>query len=399
MPTVIVYRRLLLPISETFIKSQVSAYQRWRAILIGRQFCEELSLDGLDARVLDPVGHNRVSLSIFMIKRMLGRPPHIETLWKEKPSLVHAHFGVDAIEAAPIARALDVPLLVTLHGFDINTLPEWWESGAAGMFMRSYPRQLALLAARKNVHFVAVSNAIRRCAITRGIPENKIKVIHIGVSRSSFTPGDIPITSRGHKVLFVGRLVEKKGCEYLLRALQIVAREVPDVEATIIGDGPLRRSLELLATQLNVKAAFLGARPTAEVNGELDGTRVFCLPSVTAANGDAEGLAIVLLEAQSKGVPVVTSSLPAVEEGIIHGETGFAFAEKDVPELARRLTSVLLDDELAARMAARGPAFISERFDISACTECLERHYDEICGTTSTPGVLLIDPKSELLLN
>lgn len=378
MPTVIVYRSFLLPRSETFIKSQITSYQRWRAILLGRRLSHELSLDGLDVRTLEAARSNKVTRTLLRLRLALGNAPDVTSLAHERVDLMHAHFGLDGIEAAPIARALGIPLIVTLHGFDINIHPQWWHQGNGGWLMRRYPERLLRLAQSKDVHFVAVSDAIKQRAIALGIPEEKLTVKYIGVDRSKFGRGRVRVSERARRVLFVGRLVEKKGCEYLIRAMQIVGRAVPGAELTIVGDGPLRAALESLANSRNVNAKFKGFRSSAEVREELDGARAFCLPSITAVNGDAEGLAIVLLEAQASGVPVITSRFTGTHEGVAHGETGFAFAETDVDDLAAKLTKVLLDDELADSMSAAGPAFVAQRFDIGSCTRDLESLYDKM---------------------
>lgn len=378
MPTVIVYRSFLLPRSETFIKSQINSYQRWRAILLGRRLSHELSLEGLDVRTLESANANEAMRALLRLRLALGNAPDVASLAREKADLLHAHFGLDGIEAAPIARALGIPLIITLHGFDINIHPQWWHQGKGGWLMRRYPERLLRLAQRQDVHFVAVSDAIKQRAIVLGIPEQKLTVKYIGVDRSKFGPGSIPVSKRARRVLFVGRLVEKKGCEYLIRAMQIVGRAVPGAELTVVGDGPLRAALEALAATLGVNATFMGFRSSIEVRQELDGARVFCLPSITAENGDAEGLAIVLLEAQASGVPVITSRFTGTHEGVAHGHTGFAFPERDVDDLAAKLTQVLLDDALADSMSAAGPAFVAQKFDIGACTRDLELLYDSV---------------------
>ncbi len=141
--------------------------------------------------------------------------------------------------------------------------------------------------------------------------------------------------------------------------------------------------LQELAKKLGVSAQFRGALSSAEVIRELQMTRVFCLPSVHAASGDAEGFGIVLLEAEASGVPVVTSALGGAMEGIDDGVTGFAFAERDVDTLAARLITLLTDDALATSMAHAGPAFVSEKFDLYRCTEKLETLYDTACEAGS----------------
>jgi glycosyltransferase involved in cell wall biosynthesis len=107
---------------------------------------------------------------------------------------------------------------------------------------------------------------------------------------------------------------------------------------------------------------------------------VMCLPSITAASGDAEGLGLVILEAQASGVPVVTSARGGAQEGIVDGQTGFAFAEHDVPAMAQRLYEVLSDDALAARLSAAAPAFVARAHDLFRQTAALEDLYDRLVG-------------------
>ena len=271
MKTVLVYRSSLLPWSETFIKEQVLALRRWRGVLIGMHQLHQLPLEGLDIRMLrpeNPTFANRLHWKLSKSLRMVPGPT-TKHLRKEHPSLLHAHFGVDAIAAWPIAKALDLPMLVTLHGCDININRDWWEAGHGGQALRKYPSRLLKLAYRSRVHFIAVSDAIQRRAISFGIPENKIEVRYIGVDTSKFTLGGRPLIERARKVLFVGRLVEKKGCEFLIRAFADVQAAVPDASLVIVGDGPLRDPLQSLANDLKICVQFRGALSSADVSQEL----------------------------------------------------------------------------------------------------------------------------------
>jgi glycosyltransferase involved in cell wall biosynthesis len=387
-PTVLVYRNALLPFSETFIKEQVLAYRRWRGVLIGKHAQRELSLDGLDARMLWPVRSYALSRAWWKMSRAFDAAPSpvVAMLRREAPSLLHAHFGLDAVDAWPLARALAVPMLVTLHGYDINIEREWWEAGHWGRRFQRYPERLLALAASPQVHFVAVSQAIRRRAVAFGIPQEKISVHYIGVDSRRFVPRGRPIAERERRVLFVGRLVEKKGCEHLIRAMAAVQASVPDARLVIAGDGPLRDDLQRLAEALRVPADFRGALSSDQVRSELEQARVLCLPSITAANGDAEGFGLVLLEAQASGVPVVTSAQGGREEGVREGVTGFTFAERDDDRLAFHLMRILTDDNISASMAVAGPRFIAESFDLTQCTEALEMLYDVIAERASPAG-------------
>ncbi|MET4481494.1 glycosyltransferase [Bradyrhizobium sp. F1.13.3] len=378
--TVLVYRNELLPISETFIKEQMLALHYWRPVLVGRRLLNQLPLDDIDVRIVGLRHSTTATNVVSKLRRALGVVPSkvIEELKSENPLLVHAHFGIDALDAWPIARALKVPMLVTLHGYDINTHRAWWEAGHGGIRMRFYPRRLLRLARRPHVSFVAVSQALRRRAIGFGIPAEKIAVSYIGIDIRKFRTGDVPIAQRALRVLFIGRLVEKKGCEFLISAMSRVQKELPAAQLTVVGDGPLRQDLEQMARTLNVRISFLGAQSSADVKRELDASRVMCLPSVTARNGDAEGFGQVLLEAQASGVPVVTSAFGGADEGIREGVTGFSFAERDVERLAQTLTKLLTNDELLTQMAHEGPSFVASKFDVIERTKKLEILYGQL---------------------
>ena len=157
-----------------------------------------------------------------------------------------------------------------------------------------------------------------------------------------------------------------------------VQRRLPDAELVVVGDGPLHEASAQMAAGLGVNARFLGAQPSTMVRQLLDEARVLCLPSITAANGDAEGFGLVLLEAQACGVPVVTSAKGGREEGIRHGITGFAFAEGDHAALVGHLLKVLTDDALATSMGLEAVRFVAERFSLADCTLALERYYTRL---------------------
>ena len=317
---------------------------------------------------------------ICAVMRRLGLHPGLAALRKEKPRLLHAHFGPEAVFAGQLARVLRLPLLVTLHGYDINIDRSWWENGNGGASMQDYPRHLLRLAARPDTHFIAVSDAIRERAISYGIPAGKVTTCYIGVDPAKFVPGPVPLSSRRLRILFVGRLVEKKGCKYLLRAMRIVRSRIPGAELVIAGDGPLRAELQRLSAAMGVGARFCGALSAERVRVELDKARVLCLPSIHASNGDAEGFGLVLLEAQAAGVPVVSSALGGAAEGILHGQSGYAFEERDVEFLANGLTDLLVHPGRLMTMGQAARLFVSSRFDIGSCTAALESLYDKLTG-------------------
>jgi glycosyltransferase involved in cell wall biosynthesis len=284
-------------------------------------------------------------------------------------------------------RELQTPMVVTLHGYDVNVYTAWWEGGLGGKQNRFYHRDLVEMSRDNRVYFVAVSQVVRHRAIQLGIPPDKVKVLHIGVDIEAFMPGPVPSSSRPNRILFIGRLVEKKGCDVLIRAVQKLTGRVPDVEVVIIGEGPLRASCEMLAANLEVNAKFTGALSSPEIASYLGSSAVLCVPSITSRNGDAEGLPIVLLEAQACGVPVITSAKGAISEALVDEVTGFGFPEGDSKALAEQLERILKDPILRTRMSGAAVDFIRANFDLRKCTDELCRYYDFVLDKCSVLSV------------
>ncbi|GBQ28362.1 glycosyltransferase [Acetobacter estunensis NRIC 0472] len=376
--TVAIYRTEILPLSETFVRDQAKMLKRWKAVLIGEREIGKLPLEGLPALAVHQGSATFLQRVQGVIARTLERPyPGMMPIARSlAPQLIHAHFGFDGVEAMPVAKRLGVPLVVTLHGSDISTHMDWFAAGHGGRRWKSYPRRLARLARQKHVSFVAVSGPIRDAAIRCGLPANRISICHIGIDVRRFQPSEPAPGKRSRTILFVGRLVEKKGASILLEAFARVRNAVPDARLIIAGDGPQRAALERKAANVT-DVTFAGAVSRDAVQTFMKEARVFCLPSITAENGDMEGLPLVLLEAQASGVPVVTSASGGTTEGMIDGETGFAFAEHDIDALTRHLITLLTDDELATRFGANARVYIEQNHDIHTCTQRLEAVYDQ----------------------
>jgi glycosyltransferase involved in cell wall biosynthesis len=378
---VMVCRSALLLPTETFIKDQVSTYGQWRPTLAGfERVPGGLPLDAMEVLLLERADAGQLSKAWRKCLRELWLAPGgaLASMRRQAADLIHVHFGTDAVVFWPLIEKLNIPVVITLHGYDINIYREFWEGTGLRLSTRRYPSRLLAISRHPQVHFVAVSKAIRERAIEYGLPPERIAVRHIGIDTSQFRFSGTPVNQRNRRVLFIGRLVEKKGAEFLIRACARLQSAVPDVELVVVGTGPQAEILRELSRQLGVAVQFLGTLPRSEVKKELDRARVFCLPSVTASNGDAEGFGMVILEAQSSGVPVVTSARGGATEAIIDGLTGWAFPERDVDALVDRLHRLLTDDDAAISMSEAGIAHVGRNFDLRACTKKLEQHYDSI---------------------
>lgn len=380
MKRVIVFASELLPRSETFIKEQVRALKEWKAVLAGyRRVSDGLDLSGIDTFILPGLDAGKLGHLRLRFDQWRGTPhrPTVRALRQLDADLVHVHFGTNAVDIWPSVREAGLPMLVTLHGYDINVHREWWESGRGGIRRRNYPRRLLELAAEPRVHFIAVSQAIKRRAIAVGMPEQKITVAYIGVDTERFRPGKVPITERPRRILFVGRMVENKAPLLLIRAYAEVRKAVPDAELTMIGDGPLFGAAKTLAKELGEGVTLLGACDSNGVISEMHNARMLCLPSVETRRGDGEGFGLVLLEAQACGLPVVTSALGGTQEGMLAGKTGYAINAGDIDSLVNYLHLLVVTPDLASRMSVSARDFATRSFDIFQLTGALEYLYSE----------------------
>jgi len=290
-------------------------------------------------------------------------------------SLVHAHFGTSATRIWPSIKSAGLPLIVTLHGNDITVDRAWWEAGLGGLRGRVYPRRLLRMARDPNVSFIAVSEAIRKSAIEYGVPAEKITVSYIGVNTDRMKPGPMPMSARRKRILFVGRMVEKKAPMLMVRAFVGVCKRVDNAELVMIGSGPLLAEAKGLAVELGVPITFLGACTHEKVLEQLHEARVFCLPSIKASNGDKEGLPISILEALACGVPVVTSASGAVNEVIHPNISGLPVMENDLDGLQGALVELLCESNEMLSIIAR--QYCIDHFNLNAHARHLETLYDQ----------------------
>lgn len=376
---VVIFRKDLLPISETFILDQFKSYQSWQPTLLGYKRVDGLQITSEECLTLQRKNNrfDSISSKFFQHGQYWGIISHrlLDIVRGIDPKIIHAHFGYDALLIYDIAKALRIPLVVTLHGADAGA-KNYWSSGKAGFFFRRYPAKMATMVDDENVHFIAVSEAVRATAIQNYPRMTRIHTLYTGIDCSQFPVTQVSAENR-KKVLFIGRLVEVKGCKFLLQAMEIVQKSSPDSELVVIGDGPLRSELETMARQLSIRVKFVGQAPRSTVKEYLGISRLLVLPSITNENGQYEAFGMVVLEAQSSGVPVVTSARGGLE-GIIDGHTGFAFSERDYAALADRILKVSTDNHLFNSMSLSAIQHVRANFDIEKCTAKIEDLYDTI---------------------
>lgn len=219
-------------------------------------------------------------------------------------SLIHCHWI--------IPQGLTWTLTSKLFGIRKKAI---LTSHGADLFSLSSKLMMPLKKSAINSHhyLCVVSTAMKAKAIEMGVDENKIKVLPMGVDLyHTFTPSPNPLKRDG--LIFVGRLVSKKGVNILLQAFARLKNYVPDEKLTIIGDGPTLDSLKAEARNLNIENSvyFLGSKHQIEVRDYLRRANIAIFPSVETNSGDQEGLGLTIIEALGCGCTVIASELPAI---------------------------------------------------------------------------------------
>lgn len=371
-PNIAIFNGRLLPASETFVRAQAEGLRQFTPYYLGARRVDGLELPS-DRTLVVNQGNLLGSAQEFLFKQMGFAPQFDQQVKQLQPALIHAHFGVCGALALPMAKRLQLPLIVTYHGFDACMTDAYARRDSIST--KVYLRRRKTLKHEARL-FIAVSQFIRDRLIQQGFPDRKIHVHYIGVDTKVFQP-DLELP-REPIVLFVGRLAEKKGCEYLIRAMAQVQLILSEVELVVIGDGVLRAELETLAKSSLRRYKFLGFQPSETVKGWMNRAQLLAVPSVTAPNGDSEGLPTVAVEAQAMGLPVVGSIHAGIPQAVLHEETGLLSSERDWKGLAGSILRILEDHELWQRFSLAGQTRTRTHFDLHRQTQALESLYESV---------------------
>ncbi|WP_375492486.1 glycosyltransferase family 4 protein [uncultured Jatrophihabitans sp.] len=211
-----------------------------------------------------------------------------------------------------------------------------------------------------------------------------------GVDAETFRPGASEVRDRigltdRPVIVCVSRLVPRKGQDTLLHALPLVHRDVPDAAVLLVGDGPYRAELERLANALGIArdVVFTGGVPHAQLPEHYAAGDVFAMPCRTRRRGmDVEGLGIVYLEASATELPVLAGDSGGAPDAVRDGETGYVVDGTNVAAVARRLTALLTDAELRARLGAAGRDWVTSDWQWQASADRLA----ELLDPSGRPG-------------
>ena len=269
----------------------------------------------------------KVGMSVTPLFLALSGVKKIKQLIKEgfKPDVIDAHYVYpDGVAAALIGKWLNLPIIITARGSDINVLPQY-----------TLPRKMILWATKKAVMNITVSNALKEEMQKLGVPANKIEVLRNGVDLETFKI--LPELRKAKQTNFkqlvsVGNLIELKGHHLVIEALKNLA----DIELTIVGEGPMEGQLKQLAIDCDVenRVNFVGYKTHQEL------VKLYNQADALILASSREGMPNVLLESMACGTPVLASSVGGAVEVVTSQPAGLLLEERSVKGLTNGVTSL-----------------------------------------------------------
>lgn len=276
------------------------------------------------------------------------------------------HFGHVGERVRRLRRlgVIEGPLAVIFHAWDVTVL------------FNEQPETFYDLLFDEAELLLPISENWRGRLQELGADPSRIEVHHMGIDTDRF---ECRLRSRDAaeptRFVMVARLVEKKGVEYAIRALAAARRRHGiDARLEILGDGPLRGPLGELAMRFEVDDVvdFLGWCDQDVVAERLAAAHILCAPSVTAENGDMEGIPVGIMEAMASGMPVVSTRHSGIAELVEDGVTGYLVDERDVGELAEAMRTLAENPDDWAQLGAEGRAKVEREFDVDRLNDRLE---------------------------
>ena len=248
--------------------------------------------------------------------------------------IVHCHFGPNGNLGALLKEmgAIRGKLITVFHGYDLT------------QYVRNKGPHVYETLFEIGDLFLPISQRWKEELVRLGCDPQKIVVHRMGIDTSKFLFAPRQPAANGKvQLLTIARLVEKKGVKYGIQAVASVLKQYPHLSYKIAGDGPLKGDLQCLIDHLNIgeKVKLLGWKPQGETVNLIKEADIFLAPSVTAANGDQEGIPVVLMEALASGLPVISTHHSGIPELVEDGRSGLLVPERDVPALADALKRLL----------------------------------------------------------
>jgi glycosyltransferase involved in cell wall biosynthesis len=273
---------------------------------------------------------------------------------KINPDVIHAHFGPQGVMIADVAYSLNIPIVISFHGYDAFSLTK--EQFWIGEYQKI----------DKVVSVVTCVSEYMRKYLSDIFTNANLEIVHVGKSLEGY-----PFKKPNGKVkdwLSIGRITEKKGHDDTIKAFEKILRINPSQKLRVVGDGEDIAFYQQLIDELDVSESItlLGALPHQEVKKELNNADAFILASKTAPNGDKEGIPTVLMEAQAIGLPCISTKHSGIPEVFPVRNQHFLSEEGNVEQLSKKMEKLInLTPVELGEIAVRGREKIEQDFNLT----------------------------------
>lgn len=294
----------------------------------------------------------------------------VEIAKKEKIDLIHANWWVPCGIAAYLAsKKTKAPYIVTTHGTDVFILRKF-------KFFSFFARNIFKNAAKVN----AVSNYVAKIAADLlKIDKKKIAVFPMPFDKNKFYP--MEKSRKKTKMIFtIGKLVKRKGMNYLVDACSILKDKKIDFHLNIVGKGPEEENIkeQIKNLELEKNITIISSVPHKELVKYYNAADVFVLASITDWKGETEAFGVVFAEALACKTPVIGTKTGGIPDAVIDGKTGLLVDEKDPKQLADALIKILKNDKLAKKLAEQGYKYAHDNFTAEKIAEKTIKMYKEV---------------------
>ncbi|KAA3436580.1 glycosyltransferase family 4 protein [Rufibacter hautae] len=340
MKICVVIRTKALEYSETFIQSHINNLHA--ETLSVQSFPEYIISKGGDF-AKQPFIKRYIRNAYHTAKNVLYEKRIKEFLLGNGIDIVLAEYGMTGVKVMPSCKKLNIPLVVHFHGYDA------YRKDILDEFKEQYKELFSYAKA-----LIVVSKDMRNQLISLGAPSDKIFYNVYGVDTDRFSEAKVNLSPK--QLIAVGRFVEKKAPYLTILSFQKVLDKVPDAKLLMVGSGNLYDICSKIVKSLKLEKSVMlyHSLPHEEIALLMQESRAFVQHSLIPLSGDSEGTPNTILEAQACGLPVVSTFHAGIKDIVINGETGFLLDECDITTMAKYMTKLLEDAELAASLGRKG---------------------------------------------
>ncbi|TRZ77723.1 colanic acid biosynthesis glycosyltransferase WcaL [bacterium] len=383
-------RTRFLPVSEVFIENQIFESESVKPIVLtcelenahkNAHFCPSQINKNNDLKIFSFCNNSLLHLFKKMSKR---EGDYFSNVIREiGAQLLHVHFGTDAWYFMKLKKLAKIPMVVSFYGYDAYKFPKMF-FGIGKILLRKVFKCADAV--------VVPSEHMKKYLVDLGCSENKINIIPWGVKINDqlsmnndqcTTEYDEKSVSKNKadktvKFISLGRMVEKKGQIYLIKAFKKVLDSGINAELTIIGQGPLKNKLVGAIDKFGISAIvkFIDKLSNQEVVQTLMSHNIYVQPSLVSRNGDQEGIPTAIMEACSCQLPIISTNHAGIPEIVQNNVSGILVPERDSEKLAEAMIRLAKDSELCKKFGANGKKIASDKYNVIKQNKKLEELYE-----------------------